>query len=67
MLFRSWIYGQPLDIKDAAGGHIVPHSDGGKTEMSNLCVITKEDNQRMGSMDAHLYKAMVLSDSEITE
>ena len=32
----DWIYGQPLDIKDAAGGHIVPHSDGGKTEMSNL-------------------------------
>jgi hypothetical protein len=60
----DWIYGKPLKPKDAAGGHIVPHSEGGSTTMDNLCVITKEDNQRMGSMDAHLYKAMVLSQVE---
>ncbi|NBR25201.1 MAG: hypothetical protein EBU08_15780 [Micrococcales bacterium] len=60
----DWIYGEPLNIKDAAGGHIVPHSEGGTTTMDNLCVITKEDNQRMGSMDAHLYKAMVISQLE---
>lgn len=60
----DWIYGKPLKPKDAAGGHIVPHSEGGTTTMDNLCVITKEDNQRMGSMDAHLYKAMVLSQLE---
>jgi hypothetical protein len=60
----DWIYGKPLKPKDAAGGHIVPHSEGGTTTMDNLCVITKEDNQRMGSMDAHLYKAMVLSQVE---
>lgn len=60
----DWIHGEPLNIKDAAGGHIVPHSEGGTTTMDNLCVITKEDNQRMGSMDAHLYKAMVISQLE---
>jgi hypothetical protein len=60
----DWIWGEPLNIKDAAGGHIVPHCDGGKTIMSNLCVIRKEDNQRMGSMNAHLYKAMVLAELE---
>ena len=58
------IYGKPLNPKDAAGGHIVPHCDGGTTTMDNLCVITIKDNQRMGSMDAHLYKAMVLSQLE---
>jgi hypothetical protein len=60
----DWIWSEPLNIKDAAGGHIVPHCDGGKTVMSNLCVIRKEDNQRMGSMNAHLYKAMVLAELE---
>jgi len=60
----DWIYGKPLKPKDAAGGHIIPHCEGGTTTMDNLCVITKEDNQRMGSMDAHLYKAMVLSQIE---
>jgi hypothetical protein len=60
----DWIYGEPLNIKDAAGGHIVPHTDGGKTTMENLCVISKDDNQRMGSMNAHLYKAMVLAELE---
>ena len=60
----DWIYGKPLNPKDAAGGHIVPHCDGGTTTMDNLCVITIKDNQRMGSMDAHLYKAMVLSQLE---
>ena len=60
----DWIHGEPLNIKDAAGGHIVPHSEGGTTTMDNLCVITRDDNQRMGSMDAHLYKAMILSQLE---
>lgn len=60
----DWIYGEPLNIKDAAGGHIVSHADGGKTTMDNLCVIRKEDNTRMSSMNAHLYKAMVLAERE---
>jgi hypothetical protein len=60
----DWIYGEPLSIEDAAGGHIISHADGGSTTMDNLCVIRKEDNQRMSSMNAHLYKAMVLAELE---
>lgn len=29
-------------------GHIIPHADGGKTELSNFAVQTKEDNRKLG-------------------
>jgi len=29
-------------------GHIVPHADGGKTELSNFAIQTKEDNRKLG-------------------
>ena len=29
-------------------GHIIPHADGGKTELSNFAIQTKEDNRKLG-------------------
>lgn len=29
-------------------GHIIPHGDGGKTEISNFAIQTKEDNRKLG-------------------
>ena len=67
----DWIDGKPLTRENASGGHIVAHSEGGKTEMSNLCVISKEHNQRMGTMNADMYRQIWLQQQkdgiELTE
>lgn len=58
--FKCWVTGEPLTMKDAQGGHVTAHSQGGKTEYSNLVVISAEHNRRMQDMNAKEYKAMYL-------
>jgi hypothetical protein len=54
--YKCWVTGMTLNIKDAVGGHIVPHSEGGMTRIYNCMVCHKDENRKMGSMDAHLYR-----------
>lgn len=56
--YKCWITGENLSIKDAVGGHIVAHSDGGKTTIENCMVCHKSENKKMGTMDAVLYRSM---------
>lgn len=56
--YKCWVTGKPLDIKDAVGGHISAHSEGGKTTIENCMVCHKDENSRMGSTDAVLYRSM---------
>ena len=58
--YKCWVSGEPLTMADAQGGHIKPHSKGGKTEFSNLIVISAEHNRRMQDMNAYDYKAMIM-------
>jgi len=58
--FKCWVTGEKLTMKDAQGGHIVAHSQGGKTEYSNLVVISAEHNRRMQDTNANDYKKSVL-------
>ena len=54
--YKCWVTGKPLDIKESVGGHIVAHSEGGKTTIDNCMVCHRDENRRMGSMDATLYR-----------
>ena len=56
--YKCWVTGSPLDIKDAAGGHLVAHSEGGKTIIENCMVCHKDENNRMGTMDALIYRSI---------
>ena len=62
--FKCWVTGEPLTMKDAQGGHIVPHSKGGETVYENLVVISAEQNRRMQDVNAHDYKKMYLEQLE---
>lgn len=42
--------GQLLSMDEAAAGHKIPHSSGGATTYDNLIVISREINQKMGSL-----------------
>jgi hypothetical protein len=54
--YKCWVDGMPLVMKDAEGGHIVPHSKGGKTEIGNLVVIRGVHNRRMQDVNANNFK-----------
>lgn len=65
--YKCWVTGKPLDIKDAVGGHIVAHSEGGKTTIDNCMICHKDENTKMGSMDATLYRQIRQEElSEVT-
>lgn len=53
---KCYVTDLPLSIKDAVGGHIVAHSEGGHTTIDNCAVIHKDENSRMGSMNVIDYK-----------
>ena len=48
---RSCVSNKKIDFEDAVGGHIIPHAKEGKTEYSNLCVLTKEENTNLSDTD----------------
>ena len=54
-MFKDPITGKELTMHDAAGGHIVAHSKGGKTVRDNLIVLDKKDNSESGSQNANEY------------
>lgn len=54
--FKCYVTGKPLLMKDAAGGHIIAHSNGGVTEYDNLAMICSKVNQDMGTMSVENYK-----------
>lgn len=43
------IYGGKLNQKNVSLEHLLPHSYGGKTELSNLALATKENNSTRGN------------------
>lgn len=48
---RSSYSGKKIKFEDAVGGHIVPHSKGGRTTYDNLTILTKEENSKLGDTD----------------
>lgn len=54
------ITGKPLALVDAAGAHIIAHSEGGRTTMDNLMVCHKDLNSKMGSTNALDFKKIYL-------
>jgi hypothetical protein len=50
------ITGKELKLSDAAGAHIIAHSEGGWTRMANLMVCHKDLNSKMGSTNALDFK-----------
>lgn len=54
-MFKDPITGNDLTMHDAAGGHIVAHSKGGKTTRNNLIALSKKDNSTSGAMNALEY------------
>lgn len=65
--YTCWVTGLPLSIKDAVGGHIVSHSEGGKSTKDNCMVCHKDENTRMGSMDANLYRQIRKQELQLGE
>ena len=55
---KCWVTGLPLAFEDAEGGHIVAHSNGGRTTIENCAIVHKNENSAMSSMDATMYKVM---------
>lgn len=43
-------YGGDLTVQNVSLEHLVPHSLGGKTELSNLVLATKENNNRRSNL-----------------
>jgi len=56
--FKCYITGEPLDMKNAEGGHIIAHSKGGRTTYDNLAMISAKINKEMGSLSIEEYKQL---------
>lgn len=48
-------YGDRLNTKNVSLEHLLPHSRGGKTELSNLVLASKEKNQLRGNQPISRY------------
>lgn len=57
--FKCAVSGEKLTMKTAQGGHIVAHSEGGKTTYENLAMISADHNSKMGSMSIDQYKELL--------
>ena len=60
-----YIDGQPLNMTEATAGHNIAHSNGGKTDYNNLVVIRAIHNQKMGAMDADVYRDVYYRNTNI--
>lgn len=56
--YKCYITGKPLSMKDAEGGHIIAHANGGKTTYDNLAMISADINKAMGTMSVEQYKEL---------
>lgn len=54
--YKDYIDGKKLTMKDAVGAHVKAHSNGGKTVLENLVVVSKAHNTAMGTQDVDVYK-----------
>lgn len=54
--YKDYIDGKKLTMKDAVGAHIIAHSNGGKTKIENLVVVSKYHNTAMGTQPVDVYK-----------
>lgn len=57
--FKCAVDGQSLTMDNAQGGHIISHTDGGRTTYDNLAMISTEHNRKMGSMSLEQYKELL--------
>jgi 5-methylcytosine-specific restriction endonuclease McrA len=64
---KCWVTGLPLDIKDSAGGHIIAHSEGGRTTFNNGMACHKDHNSKMGSMNAIMYRQSILENLDFAK
>jgi hypothetical protein len=55
--WTDYIDGKPLKLEDAVGAHKIAHTNGGKTTLDNLVVISAAHNSAMGSTDVETYKS----------
>ena len=55
--WKDYIDGKPLKLQDAVGAHKIAHTNGGKTSLDNLVVISAAHNSAMGSTDVETYKS----------
>lgn len=55
--WKDYVDGKSLTLKDAVGAHVVAWSKGGKTQIKNLVVTSKEHNRAMGTMNVEAYKS----------
>lgn len=54
--YKDFVDGKKLTMKDAVGAHIIAHSNGGKTTLENLVVVSKAHNTAMGTQPVDVYK-----------
>jgi hypothetical protein len=57
--FKCAVDGKPLTLESAEGGHIIAHTDGGKTTYENLAMISGYHNKKMGSLSITQYKELL--------
>lgn len=66
--YRRWIdqdrccalTGEEIKFDEAEGGHIVPHSKGGKTTYDNLVILSKKANKDMDNVPFYEFKEKYL-------
>lgn len=56
--YTCWVSGNPLNLSEAEGAHVVAHSRGGKTVFNNLVVVHRDHNRAMGTDNAYDYRDM---------
>lgn len=61
--WKDYIDGKSLKLENAVGAHVIAHTNGGKTSLDNLVVISEEHNTAMGSMDVESYKQWYLDNN----
>ena len=59
--YTCWVSGNPLNLSEAEGAHVVAHSRGGKTVFNNLVVVHRDHNRAMGTDNAYDYRDKYLS------
>lgn len=52
------LYGRELTLKNCSNEHLIPHSKGGKTKLSNIALADKMVNMLRGNDDIHKYLSL---------
>jgi len=59
--YKCAVTGNPLTMKNAEGGHIKAHANGGLTTYDNLAMISGDVNKSMGTMSVEQYKELTFA------